>query len=55
LTANGQIFHNDPGVRPNPGSTLAQGFTYPATPPSSRTASTTSCRRETPPPCTTRP
>jgi cell division protein FtsI/penicillin-binding protein 2 len=27
LAANGQIFHNDPGVRPAPGSTLAQGFT----------------------------
>ncbi|MGW3631638.1 penicillin-binding transpeptidase domain-containing protein [Streptomyces sp. NPDC005122] len=27
LTANGQVFHNDSGVRANPGSTLAQGFT----------------------------
>ncbi|MFJ2399159.1 penicillin-binding transpeptidase domain-containing protein [Streptomyces sp. NPDC087843] len=26
LTANSQVFHNDPGVRPNPRSTLAQGF-----------------------------
>ncbi|MFI5998377.1 penicillin-binding transpeptidase domain-containing protein [Streptomyces sp. NPDC051362] len=27
LTAKSQIFHNDPGVRANPGSTLAEGFT----------------------------
>ncbi|MFE8950259.1 penicillin-binding transpeptidase domain-containing protein [Streptomyces sp. NPDC007856] len=27
LAANGQVFHNDPGVQANPGSTLAQGFT----------------------------
>ncbi|MFJ3234271.1 penicillin-binding transpeptidase domain-containing protein [Streptomyces sp. NPDC086787] len=27
LTANSQLFHNDPGVRANPGSSLAQGFT----------------------------
>ncbi|WP_406175789.1 penicillin-binding transpeptidase domain-containing protein [Streptomyces sp. NBC_00996] len=27
LTANSQLFHNDPGVRANPGSTIAQGFT----------------------------
>jgi hypothetical protein len=24
--ANSQLFHNDPGVRANPGSTLAQAF-----------------------------
>ncbi|ELS50258.1 putative Penicillin-binding protein (Secreted protein) [Streptomyces viridochromogenes Tue57] len=27
LMANSQLFHNDPGVRADPGSTLAQGFT----------------------------
>ncbi|MCQ9184182.1 penicillin-binding protein [Streptomyces sp. IBSBF 2953] len=27
LTANSQLFHNDSGVRPNPGSTIAQAFT----------------------------
>lgn len=27
LTANSQSFHNDAGVRANPGSTIAQGFT----------------------------
>ncbi|WP_031168774.1 penicillin-binding transpeptidase domain-containing protein [Streptomyces durhamensis] len=27
LTANSQLFHNDSGVRPNPGSSLAQAFT----------------------------
>ncbi|MFE1852170.1 penicillin-binding transpeptidase domain-containing protein [Streptomyces sp. NPDC059489] len=27
LLANGQVFHNDPGVRANPNSTLDQGFT----------------------------
>jgi hypothetical protein len=27
LMANSQLFHNDPGVRANPGSTLAQAFT----------------------------
>ncbi|MFI9803741.1 penicillin-binding transpeptidase domain-containing protein [Streptomyces sp. NPDC052301] len=27
LTANSQLFHNDPGVKADPGSTLAQAFT----------------------------
>ncbi|MBX9394217.1 penicillin-binding protein [Streptomyces sp. TRM72054] len=27
LMANSQLFHNDPGVRANPGSTIAQAFT----------------------------
>ncbi|MGW3208143.1 penicillin-binding transpeptidase domain-containing protein [Streptomyces sp. NPDC001135] len=27
LTANSQLFHNDSGVRPNPGASLAQAFT----------------------------
>ncbi|MEW2625460.1 penicillin-binding transpeptidase domain-containing protein [Streptomyces sp. NPDC048106] len=26
LMANSQLFHNDPGVRPNPGSSIAQAF-----------------------------
>ncbi|MEU2551422.1 penicillin-binding transpeptidase domain-containing protein [Streptomyces sp. NPDC013313] len=27
VMANSQLFHNDPGVRPNPGATLTQAFT----------------------------